>query len=57
MFVQISYNLFYFVQVARVQLMVLEAASNIPSASASLTRLNSDLLDITTLYQVINFQG
>jgi len=31
--------------------MVLEAASNIPAASASLSRLNSDLLDITTLYQ------
>ena len=32
--------------------MVLEAASNIPSVSTSLSRLNSDLLDITTLYQV-----
>jgi len=38
-------------EVARVQLMVLEAVANIPSASASLSRLNSDLLDITTLYQ------
>ena len=44
--------LMVFVQVARVQLMVLEAASNIPSAKASISRLNSDLLDITTLYQV-----
>ncbi len=41
---------------ARVQLMVLEAVANIPSASASLSRLNSDLLDITTLYQVRYFQ-
>merc|ERR1719193_196125 len=38
-------------EVARVHLMVLEAASNIPAAAGSISRLNSDLLDITTLYQ------
>ena len=39
-------------EVARVQLMVLEAASCIPAAAPSLSILNADLLDITTLYQV-----
>jgi len=38
-------------EVARVQLMVLEAASCIPAAAPSLSILNADLLDITTLYQ------
>jgi nuclear pore complex protein Nup155 len=38
-------------EVARVQLMVYEAANNIPEAAGSLSKLNSDLLDITTLYQ------
>jgi hypothetical protein len=33
--------------------MVQEAAVTIPQASNSLTRLDSDLLDVTTLYQVL----
>ena len=32
--------------------MVLDAASNIPEAAGLISKLNSDLLDITTLYQV-----
>ena len=44
-------------QVARVQLMVHEAAVTIPQAASSLSRLDSDLLDITTLYQVPYYQG
>jgi len=48
---QLSTELEEKMEVARVQLMVLEAAANIPAASGSLNRLNCDLLDITTLYQ------
>jgi hypothetical protein len=33
--------------------MVQEAAVTIPQAANSLTRLDSDLLDVTTLYQVL----
>jgi hypothetical protein len=32
--------------------MVQEAAVTVPQAANSLTRLDSDLLDVTTLYQV-----
>lgn len=38
-------------EVARVQLQVLEAVSGKPEAEGQVGRLNSDLLDITTLYQ------
>jgi len=38
-------------EVARVQLQVLEAISGRPEAESQTGRLNSDLLDITTLYQ------
>jgi len=38
-------------EVARVQLQILEAVSAVPEAEGHVGRLNSDLLDITTLYQ------
>ena len=38
-------------QSLRVRLMILEAVSCIPAAAPSLSILNADLLDITTLYQ------
>jgi len=48
---QLLHHLEEKMEVARVQLMVLEAASNIAAAAGTISRLNSDLLDITTLYQ------
>ena len=38
-------------EVARVQLQVLEAVAGHPDAEGQISRLNSDLLDITTLYK------
>lgn len=38
-------------EVARVQLQVLEAVTGHPDAEGQISRLNSDLLDITTLYK------
>merc|ERR1712025_970428 len=38
-------------EVARVQLQVLEAVNGKPEAEGQVGRLNSDLMDITTLYQ------
>jgi len=48
---QLLHHLEEKMEVARVQLMVLEAASNNSAAAGTISRLNSDLLDITTLYQ------